>query len=121
MYRAAPDRFGGIPRHDRGAWLAAIPEQTEAVELTGSFLTRMVTFEDVADPASMIMISSEDFAASFGDGVRLVSVELAVTDTPPDVGRVESVLPWLEAVGRERSSVLPAPDGLVSLQPDPHR
>ena len=55
----------------------------------------MVTFGDIADPASVKLIDADDLAATFGPGVRLKSVTLEVTDEPVTLGRVEGVLGWL--------------------------
>lgn len=74
MYRASPDRFGGIPWSERGRWLAAIPERTEAVPLTEGWRPRLVTFGDIADPVTVAMVDLDDLAATFGDGVRLAEV-----------------------------------------------
>ncbi|ABD55344.1 hypothetical protein [Jannaschia sp. CCS1] len=71
MYRASPDPFGGIPSGDRGRWLAATPRQIEAVELTGGFRPRLVTFADIAVPARVEAVDADTLAAVFGEGVRL--------------------------------------------------
>jgi hypothetical protein len=56
----------------------------------------MVTFGDIADPASVTLVDPADLAASFGPGVRLKSVTLEVTDEPVTVGVVEGVLGWID-------------------------
>lgn len=53
----------------------------------------LVTFGDIADPASVRLVDPADLAASFGPGVRLKSVMLEVTDEAVTDGRVEAVLP----------------------------
>ena len=55
----------------------------------------MVTFADIADPASVKLVNPNDLAASFGPGVRLKSVTLEVTNEPVTAGRLETVLPWI--------------------------
>lgn len=55
----------------------------------------LVTFDDIADPASVKLVDPADLAASFGPGVRLKAVTLEVTDEPVTEGRVKGVLGWL--------------------------
>jgi hypothetical protein len=95
MYRASPDQFGGIPLHDRGAWLAATPRQAQTIELTGARLPRLVMFGDVNDPRSAVEVDPNDLAATFGEGVRLIEVTLEITQAPPAVGSIRSILPSL--------------------------
>lgn len=58
----------------------------------------LVTFDDIADPLSVRLVDPTDLAASFGQGVRLKSVTLEVTDEAVTVGRVEGVLGWLARI-----------------------
>ncbi len=102
MYRASPDRFGGIPRHDRGRLLAETPRQTEAVELTGGLRPHLVTFADITVPASVMAVDAGNLAAAFGDGVRLVDVTLEVTRDEVTFGNVATALEWLEDVWPNR-------------------
>jgi hypothetical protein len=98
MYRASPDQFGGIQRHERGRWLAATPRQTEAVELTEGLRPRLVTFADITVPASVEAVDADNLAATFGEGVRLVEVTLEVVPELPDAEYIRSLLPWLPDV-----------------------
>ncbi|MEJ6388505.1 hypothetical protein [Gymnodinialimonas ulvae] len=95
MYRASPDQFGGIPLQDRGAWLAATPDQTEPVELTEGFWPRLVTFADLHAPSTITTVDPGNLAETFGQGVRLVSITLEITDEPRTSGIVEPLLQWL--------------------------
>lgn len=52
----------------------------------------LVTFGDIADPASVKLVDPADLAASFGPGVRLKSVTLEVTDEAVTEGVVVEVL-----------------------------
>jgi hypothetical protein len=80
----------------------------------------LVTFDDISDPTTVKLVDPNDLASSFGAGVYLKSVTVQVTDEPVTEGRVEGVLGWLEAVGRERASLMGKPKtGLVSDQPNP--
>jgi hypothetical protein len=55
----------------------------------------MVTFEDLSNPASVQKIDPTDLAATFGDGVRLVSVSLTRTRAPVTQGTIARLLPWI--------------------------
>jgi hypothetical protein len=72
-------------RRDRAAGVITVPEVQYPI---------LVTFGDIADPASVKLVDPADLAASFGPGVRLKSVTLEVTDEPVTVGRVETILTW---------------------------
>lgn len=96
MYRASPDQFGGIPRHERGRWLAATPRQTEPVELTGGLRPRLVTFGDILEPNTVSAIDPDDLMATFGEGVTLLSIRLEVVGEPMTLTIIEPLLPWLE-------------------------
>lgn len=71
---------------DRAAGVITVPEVQYPM---------LVTFGDIADPASVKLVDPTDLAASFGPGVRLKSVTLEVTDEAVTLGRVEGVLGWL--------------------------
>jgi len=101
MYRASPDQFGGIPRHARGAWLAATPGQMEAVELTGGWRPRLVTFGDIDEPVTVAAVDPDDLAATFGAGVQLVEVTLEVVREDVELD-ILSTLPWLESAWPNR-------------------
>ncbi|MBY4892277.1 hypothetical protein KUL25_05810 [Rhodobacteraceae bacterium N5(2021)] len=92
IYHARPDLFGGIRRSDRGQWARLIPNVTGAVELTGGLRPRLVTFADIAVPASVEAVDADKLAATFGEDVRLVEVTLDVTREDATLGRVPSVL-----------------------------
>jgi hypothetical protein len=55
----------------------------------------MVTFGDIADPASVQRVAPNDLAASFGPGVRLKALTLEITRARVTEGRLDGVLPWL--------------------------
>jgi hypothetical protein len=71
-------------RRDRAAGVITVPEVQYPM---------LVTFGDIADPASVELVDPADLAASFGPGVRLKSVTLEVTDEPVTVGVLEGMLP----------------------------
>jgi hypothetical protein len=74
-------------KRDRAAGVITVPEVQYPM---------MVTFGDIADPASVKLVDPADLAASFGPGVRLKSVHLEVTDEAVTLGRVEEVLGWID-------------------------
>lgn len=55
----------------------------------------MVTFDDIADPASVRRVDPDDLAATFGPGVRLQAVTLEVTRAGVTEGAVTHDLIWL--------------------------
>ena len=76
--------FGEVQgKRGRAAGVIAVPEVQYPM---------LVTFGDIADPASVTLVDPADLAASFGPGVRLKSVVLEVTDEPVTEGVVEGVL-----------------------------
>jgi hypothetical protein len=79
--------FGEVEgKRNRAAGVITVPEVQ---------YPKLVTFGDIADPASMKLVDPEDLAASFGPGVRLKSVTLEVTDEAVTEGVVEGVLGWV--------------------------
>ncbi len=77
--------FGEVQgKRDRAAGVIPVPE--------GQY-PMLVTFADIADPASVKLVDPGDLAASFGPGVRLKAVVLEVTDEAVTEGVVEGVLP----------------------------
>jgi hypothetical protein len=79
--------FGEVEaKRGRAAGVILVPEQQYPL---------MVTFADLAEPASVKLVDPNDIAATFGPGVRLKAVTLEVTDEPVTEGRVKAVLGWL--------------------------
>ena len=85
----------------RGEWLAEIPQMAgqPPVTVPKECLPLMVTFGDITDPKTVQRVDPDDLAASFGPGVSLKAVTLAVTDEPVTKGRVVNLLRWLERIG----------------------
>ena len=71
-------------KRDRAAGVITVPEVQYPM---------MVTFGDIGDPASVMLVDPTDLAAGFGPGVRLKSVTLVVTDEQVTKGVLEEVLP----------------------------
>jgi len=55
----------------------------------------MVRFGDINDPASVQKIDPKNLAASFGEGVKLRSVRVEITDGPYS-RKIDEKLPWLK-------------------------
>lgn len=71
----------------------------EALPLPREAWPMLVTFDDIADPGSVRRVDPDDLAGTFGPGVRLTGVMLAITDEAVTEGRVEGVLGWLDQIG----------------------
>jgi hypothetical protein len=54
----------------------------------------LVTFTDLADPKSVKLVDPANLAATFGQGYRLKSVTLEITDEDVTKERIEKLLPW---------------------------
>jgi hypothetical protein len=61
-------------------------------------LPDLVTFADVNDPKSVILVDPNDLAATLGPGVSWKSMTLQATDDPLTEG-IEKRLPWLKQIG----------------------
>lgn len=72
----------------------------------------LVTFTDIADPSSVKLVDPADLAASYGPGVKLKRITVEITDDPVTSG-IEKRLGWLEAVGRQRGTLIPDPPRLL--------
>jgi hypothetical protein len=55
----------------------------------------LVTFKDINDPTSVKLVDPDNLAATFGEGYRLQSITLEITDEDVTNGRVEKTLEWL--------------------------
>ena len=57
-------------------------------------LPMLVRFRDINDPETVELVDPNDLEKSFGNGVKLVSATMEITDEPVTKG-VEKWLPWL--------------------------
>ncbi|WP_295072597.1 hypothetical protein [Tabrizicola sp.] len=73
-------------KRDRAAGVITLPDYQYPI---------LVTFGDIADPASVMLVDPEDLAAVFGEGVRLQAVTLEITREAVTEGLVEGVLGWI--------------------------
>jgi hypothetical protein len=103
---------GHFARSAEGARdVVGFPKDTP-LELPREAWPLLVTFDDIGKPETVREVDPEDLAAMFGKGVRLKAVTLEITEEAVTEGRVEGVLGWLEAVGRERATLIPDPPRL---------
>lgn len=79
----------------------------------------LVTFDDINEPASVQRVEPYNLTATFGQGYRLNSIAMAITEEPVTKGSVEATLGWLAAVGRERPTLIPNPPRLAKDATDP--
>jgi len=66
-----------------------------AVAIRSDQLPLMVTFDNLSDSTTVQKVDPANLAATFGTGVKLKSVMLAITDEPVSQGRVASLLSWI--------------------------
>lgn len=67
---------------------------TKPVAITTADLPDLITFGDVNDPKSVMLVDADDLAATFGPGVSWRSMTLQATDEPLTKG-IEKELPWI--------------------------
>lgn len=68
----------------------------------------LVRFGDMSDPASVEQVDPRALDKAFGPGVSLKGIKVQITEEPVTVG-IKDRLPWLEAIGRSRSTLIPNP------------
>lgn len=73
---------------------------------TTSQYPMLVWFSDEKDPTSMKLIDPAALGSSMGNSARLKGIRIQITDAPVTLG-IRDRLPWLEANGRERATILP--------------
>jgi len=60
----------------------------------------LVTFDDLNDPSSVKEVDRNNLEATFGLGVSLKSITLAINEVPSRSRAISSVLPWLSTFKR---------------------
>jgi hypothetical protein len=55
----------------------------------------MVTFRDLADPKSVVVLDPRKISSVFGPGVTLDPIRITITRKRVTTGRIEKMLPWL--------------------------
>jgi hypothetical protein len=91
--------FADIP-HDShgGAWtglFSAVSRLRETRDLPLDLYPLFVTFDNIADPATVRQVDPKDFAATLGPGVALKRVTLGITDESVSEKLGDDVLGWL--------------------------
>ena len=87
----------GYPR-DFVRWTKAMEDLRARRDVPRNNYPLMVTFADIADPATVTRVDPDNLAATFGPGHALKSLTLEVTDEPVTEGRVEKVLGWIHSI-----------------------
>lgn len=60
------------------------------------YFPKLVTFDDVDDPASVKLVDPNDLSAIFGEGYVLKEMTLEITDEDAQSGKMKSVLNWID-------------------------
>ena len=68
----------------------------------------LVQFRDLNQPESIEAVEPDALDKAFGAGVKLNRISVQITDEPVTEG-IRTRLPWLEDVGRSRSTFIPNP------------
>lgn len=86
----------GIYKEERN-WYTGIGDLDDLAPRTlkGKNRPRLVTFEDVNDPASVQQVDPDNLAASFGVGYSLKTVTIEITDEGKTTGNIEQLIDWL--------------------------
>lgn len=79
--------------------------QKEPLEVPIRYYPRLVTFEDVNDPSSVMLVDPGDFAAIFGEAYALEKITTNATRLPMTKGVVENVLGWWLNYRNERGGL----------------
>lgn len=79
--------------------LTRMAHLTGRAELSGDLIPTLVTFKDAQDPKSVWVISSSEFLAVFGPGVRVRRVSIEMTRDGVTTG-ITQKLPWLADMER---------------------
>ncbi len=105
--RSYPDMaplLSGLVMPRRPPWLSFeegltfVARHRGEVDVPCEPLPMMVRFGNIADPRTVERVDPCDLTRSFGPGVRLARVTIAVTDEWPTTG-IEAWLPWLVPLG----------------------
>ncbi|EZP82421.1 hypothetical protein BV97_01918 [Novosphingobium resinovorum] len=76
----------------------------------------LVTFRDVADPASAERVDPKDLETAFGEGYRLKSISVTVTDEPLTKGIVTRQK-WFRKAARSGGGLIPMEKTIVDGRP----
>lgn len=82
----APDTFERARRLEDMRGIREVPRER---------FPRLVTFDDINDPATAREVDPADLAATFGSGVALRGITLELTGEAVTRGRIDRLMPWL--------------------------
>lgn len=105
--RSPPGEKREVAEAKRFAIMETFETAIRTTDLSRRLYPVFVTFRDIADPASLVIVNPQNLARDFGPGVKLRSVALTVSPQEAIPDKVHAVLPWLEAVGQKRGGVVP--------------
>jgi hypothetical protein len=89
-------------KHTRFGWMRAIKRSEGYFEVPASTYPKFVSFEDMNDPASVILVDPNEMEKVFGVGVRLKSFALNATRKNVEIGQLRNLLPWLTSSKEKR-------------------
>lgn len=90
--RLYSDQLSGLS--SKGAY-RKITRMHGEVQVPLEHYPHLVTFGDVTDPASVLVVSPLNLEESFGEGVRLKTITLEITNERVTVGVIDELLGWL--------------------------
>jgi hypothetical protein len=105
--RSPPGEKREIAEAKRFAIMETFETAITTTDLSPRLYPVFVTFRDIADPASLIIVNPQNLARDFGPGVTLRSVKLTVSPNETIPNEVRHILPWLEVVRKERGRIVP--------------
>lgn len=102
------DNYFETLRADRRVWQVKRSHGQSPSPQDPTFLS----FRNLADAASVEQVDPDNLEKTFGPGVKLKSLTIQITDQPITYS-ITKRLPWLEQVGRSRSTLIPNPSRLL--------
>lgn len=93
-------RLYGDPIKNSGDYIDVATRLSKARgprSLSPAQLPELVSFDNVADPKSVVGVDANNLEQTFGPGVRWKSITLEVTEEPVSV-HIEHKLPWLSSM-----------------------
>lgn len=105
--RSPPGEKREVAEAKRFAIMETFGTAIRTTDLSRRLYPVFVTFRDIADPASLVIVNPQNLARDFGPGVTLRSVKLTVSPNETVPNKIRQILPWLEAVRKERGRIVP--------------
>lgn len=81
----------------RNDGLAELSRQRAVRHLGANQLPILVTFRNINDPKTLVVVDPNELPTTFGPGVQFKSATIEVTDAPIGTG-IEETLPWLRTI-----------------------